>query len=1118
MAGTVEGLALVLAHALEPVQQRLASPAAAVQFFEELGLPLPPEVRAAVETAPEVPAAAAAVAAVAPKVQPLIDAIGDGNAGAIRAAVQELVPLVKDAFFKVKALAERVRNAYPADLGGFAGEVRAIIEHLPERLLDYIVVGFVEGHRPILARTLTLLGLAENTSIPATADRPAGTHRELHFDRVGTFLSDPATLLREVYGWGSPTAPLDALLVLERLRALLDAVRMPAAFNPAVPELRVVLFDLAPDSQGTLPTALDLSIGIASLPEADVVLSPPDAAWQVRLSTSGTLDVGDGLRLHPPGTVEAITLVGAVKGEIILSAARLASPGQALLIFGEVGGTRLTAEALQAAVGAKFAARADGVRADLIVDARVREGKFVVSLADADGFLASLLPENLQMEFDLGVRWTQEEGLTFRGGAGLAVAVPLEVELGPARLDRLDLALLFVAGTTPTVTVEARLTGQVTLGPFTASVEGVGTGADLLLRGGREGPPPPGTFDLGVAAIGVRFLAPRGLGLAIEAGPVKGGGFIAFDQDAGRYAGDFQVGIGDIGVDALALLDTKLPGGGFALLVVLRASFPPVQLGFGFTLSSVGGLLALNRRIDVDVLRARIASGAARRILAPEDPIGNAAALNRELDTVFPRAAGVIMVGPTLQLSWVELVHFDLGIFIELPGPTKIMVLGSARATIANPLGNGPLLKIRLNIIGLLDVAKKVLEFDAVLIDSTLMEVLELAGGAAFRLSWGDQPYALLSVGGLHPAYSPAPLVMPPSLTRVAMTRGSPGDFLYLRFEGYFAITTNTLQLGASVEVAINSGSITARGFLGFDALIRFEPFFFQIDFRASFRVRFGRRNLAGVSLRGELSGPGPITFHGRFCIEILFFDICWEDSFSIGSQARPVASPVASAVLELARELVKPSNLSVEGGEDRFAVVEPASGLALPVFSPLGQILWTQSRAPLNLLLQRFEGSPLSQPETVSARGTAVTGSAVDWFAPGSFAELSDADALNRKAFERLDGGVKLGVAGLAEGSTRVLDVQVQQIRLPQTEPVTGFAFPVPGWLVNAVGNRTGHLAREPVDAAIAVADERWQVRSGDGAVRVDDISESQAHQLTAAGVGAAALPASDHVSRISF
>jgi hypothetical protein len=338
------------------------------------------------------------------------------------------------------------------------------------------------------------------------------------------------------------------------------------------------------------------------------------------------------------------------------------------------------------------------------------------------------------------------------------------------------------------------------------------------------------------------------------------------------------------------------------MLAILQGHFPPIQVGFGLALQGVGGLFGLNRRLDVDALRQRFASGAAGRILAPEDPVRNAPVLLAELDATFPVTEGTTIVGPTLQMSWIELVRVDLGIFIELPGPAKIALLGSARAVIENPSGGRPYLQIRLDILGVLDFTKKTLEFDAVLVDSQLLGVFELSGGAAFRLSWGDEPYIVLSIGGFHPSYNPAPLSFPSSLTRVALTRGKPTDVLYLRFEAYFAITTNTLQFGAALQVIVNAGPIKAEGFLGFDALIRFTPFHFEFGFRASLKISIFGFTLAGVRVIGNLSGPGPITFSGSLTIEILFFEITWSGTFTIGSKTPPQVTAVPSALGPLGR------------------------------------------------------------------------------------------------------------------------------------------------------------------------------------------------------------------------
>jgi hypothetical protein len=737
----------------------------------------------------------------------------------------------------------------------------------------------------------------------------------------------------------------------------------------------------------------------------------------------------------------------------------------------------------------------------------------VVGLGGADGFLASVLPGEMVVGLDLTATWNPVDGLEVDGAPGFALTLPLDLDLGPARLDRLDLRLEVGASG---LVLGTRLAGAIALGPFTAGVEGIGAAADLALTPGNLGP----------VDLALRFLPPTGLGLSVGAGPVQGGGFVRFDEPAGRYAGALQVSVGPVGVTALALLDTRLPGGeeGFALLVLLRAEFPPIQLGFGFALSSVGGLLALNRRIDVDALRDRMAAGTAGRILAPEDPVGNATVLLDELGAVFPTTPGVTVVGPTLQISWVELVRFDLGVFVELPGPTKVVLLGSARVTVGNPGGGRSYLQLRMDIVGLLDLAKQVLEFDATLVDSHILEIFEITGGVAFRLSWGAEPYVVLSVGGFHPAWSPAPLVFPSSLTRVGMSRGHPDDLLYLRLEGYLAVTTNTLQLGASIEVIVNAGPFSARGFLGFDALVRFQPFWFQFGYHASVRVRCKGSTLCGVSLTGTLSGPGPVVFRGRACIEILWFDICWSATVTLGSRTPPAVTPVASAVAALAETIDDPACLRTIDATDPWVAIEPAPGeLPLPVVSPRGRLVWSQDRAPLDLLLQRFEGAPLTTVETVTATGPLVVGHDSDWFAPGSFTELDPAAALHRRAFERLHAGVVLADDGTSDGRAVPHTVEVHQIRLAGPgHDGPGHDLPaeaLPGWLEAAVASRTGNAERVPVTPAVVVHDEVWDVHDRGGAgVVAGGVSQAQAHQLASVGGAGVAVAEPDPVAGFAF
>jgi len=166
-------------------------------------------------------------------------------------------------------------------------------------------------------------------------------------------------------------------------------------------------------------------------------------------------------------------------------------------------------------------------------------------------------------------------------------------------------------------------------------------------------------FGAGAGAGGSLVLTPpRELGVELSAPPVSGAGIVGHDPAIGRYAGALAVQLQRVAVRALGILDTRLPGGqrGFSLLVMLSASFSPgIQLGFGIMLTGVGGLVGVNRRIEVDALRERFAAGTAARILNPPDPGRALVTQLTELAAVFPPAEGVVVVGPTVQLQ----EHFD---------------------------------------------------------------------------------------------------------------------------------------------------------------------------------------------------------------------------------------------------------------------------------------------------------------------------------------------------------------------------------------------------------------------------------------------------------------------------
>src|SRR4029078_9274709 len=102
------------------------------------------------------------------------------------------------------------------------------------------------------------------------------------------------------------------------------------------------------------------------------------------------------------------------------------------------------------------------------------------------------------------------------------------------------------------------------------------------------------------------FKPPTGAGISLNAGPISGGGFLSIKD--GRYAGALELKIYSVAVKAFGVIDTKLPDGsaGFSFVIVISAEFTPIQLGLGFTLLGVGGLIGINRRVDGKALEAAV--------------------------------------------------------------------------------------------------------------------------------------------------------------------------------------------------------------------------------------------------------------------------------------------------------------------------------------------------------------------------------------------------------------------------------------------------------------------------------------------------------------------------------
>lgn len=720
------------------------------------------------------------------------------------------------------------------------------------------------------------------------------------------------------------------------------------------------------------------------------------------------------------------------------------------------------------------------------------------------GLLSSIvsLPAEVRFQTEISIGYLQGVGLQTMGGqAGLPplateFTVPVNLSVGGGAAGLTIERVL--------VRIEAKLAGESlrsrivlhfgangAFGPVRIVADGMGAWF--------------GHWDDGFLGI----EGPTALGVSLEAGPVAGGGFLAkLGND--EYAGGLELKVIGIGVDAFALFGQADGAPAFVGILGIRLPLPGVQIGFGFAITGVGGLVGINRRADTDVLREQLASGTSGQILFCDNPTSNALTVIGQLPRLFPAARGVFLVGPTFQISWLELLRLDAGIFIELPGPRQIFIAGSARLVIGSE--EFALVYLRMDFVGGIDLTKSLIYFDAVLVNSHVMQVFKITGGIALRIAYGDNGYFLFSVGGFHPSFNPGGLELP-RLAR-AGTCASVG-IAWFKLENYFALTSNTFQIGAAVEAGIELGPISAHGWLRFDAMVQFEPFYFVATIDAGFDIEIFGESLCGVRLQGKLSGPGPLVIEARASVKVLFVRVSESVTIQLGSSGGSQVPAITNIVALLAPEFAKPDNTRSEG-EDRSVVLRqgaPTLVNNIPVVGAVGAIIWEQRRVPFGLDLQRFEGAPLAPGQNGNHHLTLATpdasaGIEQDWFGAGTYLTLAESEVLNNARFTQAQSGIRISLLEPSFGASEDCTVMLKLVKLPKR-----FLFPL---LIEAAGymlaslasmqrERSGIATVQPGAPRITASQEIWNAHDSAGSVLQKNLSSTQAFLLTRSGKGVA-------------
>ncbi|MFD3504234.1 DUF6603 domain-containing protein [Streptomyces sp. NPDC058678] len=940
------------------------------------------------------------------------------------------VPDIADAAASAATAIEQAADGDPvaamAAAASAAGDVADALStalpdaHAAEQLLLDVVSELLAGwlarrHRGV-GLALRLLGILRaepapevraSVSDPASPVlRPASTRVVVDLEQLQRWLRDPAGTFAEAFlstnaedAWAQLGPVIAEALTAAGVPALWSVPTEPPATAPPV----LWIFtsdDLA--AQGRAAARFWCGITIQQdadsgdrarlnvVPVGELKISRARGNWTVEAGAGFTVPVSigaDGARLD--GSAGATASLAVSGG----------TPAQPVLRLGAQGGPSLLIDTV--AVSGAIEVR-PGVSPVPSLSLTIRGLRLVMGGAGLDGFLSSQIPDSSGSggSVDVALRWSGGDGLTFTASGGFDTVIAERLDLGPVSLRDIRLVVALAEdGVAATATFDVGLA----IGPISGSVEALGVGLGLSLAG-----PAP--------AVRVGPHGPKGVGLTIRAGEVGGGGYLFVDEAQRMYAGAAQLTFKALSFTAVGLVVTRAADGsdGWSMLLIVTAEFPPIPLGFGFTLTGLGGLLGIHRGADTKALSAGVRTGGLDSVLFPRDPVARAKEVIADIRRFFPAADNRFTVGVMAKLTWGPgaLLQIETGLILELPSPLKLIVLGRLRAEL--PDREHAVAVLRLEVLGVLDFGRGEISVDATLRDSRVGP-FAISGDMAVRGSWGPEPGFAQSAGGFHPAFEPPPGF--PTLRRLAIALGS-GENPRLRLESYLALTPNTIQVGANLEVyastSVLGSVIAAEGHLGFDALVTLVPFSFTVRLDAGVSISVNGRPVLQARLVLTLTGPEPWHVTGFASVSLfLIGEVRVPIDLTFGVE-QVLVPPEIDLLARLLEALRRPSAVTtLPPPEVGPVALRGGAGDDERVLHPAGRLRVTQREVPLGKRVTRFGAAVPSRPLVLDLIAVRLGGAELpsepvgELFAPGPFEEdLPEDQQLRRPAFEEMRAG----------------------------------------------------------------------------------------------------------------
>jgi hypothetical protein len=588
-------------------------------------------------------------------------------------------------------------------------------------------------------------------------------------------------------------------------------------------------------------------------------------------------------------------------------------------------------------------------------------------------------------------------GFHFDGGVGLVAKWPDTLRFPGIVIHSLATSVAVSSSNFP---ISATGTIVVSLGPLTVTIEGFGITQPLRLT-------TDGSGNLGILDLQApNFASPTGIGIAIDASVVKGGGFLRITDTQIAGALELAISLGSLELSVQAFGIIQSINGELSFVVIMSVQFsPPIEIFLGLTLNAVGGVFGFNRTVDSTGLRGLVKDGRTNDVLIPHDLIARADLVLSAVATVFPAKLTQYLAAPILELGWgrpVSLVTMTAGVVFTFPNPVAIVIIGGFRIAVPRP--EAALIDLQADFAGIIETTTGDVSFDASLARSRI-GTFDVTGDIALR---GGSESFVFTAGGFNPLFTP-----PPDLTilrRLAISI-SPSPVLKISADSYFALTASSVQFGAAMYVEAKLGPLGAKGHISLDTLIHTEPkVHFTATISGDFQLTVGGEELASMSVDLLLEGPGHWHARAHASISLFFFSISGTLDLEWGTDAVVELGPpidVAQAVRDvLAADATWTHVLPAADA----GTVQLRSGVES--LHPLGVLRLTQTVAPLDVGLAKFGANAVasSEPVTVAitAAGGVVTG-AQELFATSQFFDVNDEDRLSKPAFLPFDAGATL-------------------------------------------------------------------------------------------------------------